>query len=397
MLLFAIATISPFALIGVAAVVGGVWGWLALGYVTVLVFVLDRLIAGQIRNADPEAEFPAADTLLVALGLGHFWLMAVAILAVSGTTGLGAPDRAVIAISAALVFGQISHPVAHELIHRPARRLRLLGKLVYSSILFGHHASAHLRVHHVHVGSSDDPNSARRGEGFYRFMLRAWRGSFRAGLAAENRLRQSGERPIWSHPYALYLAGALAMLALAGLLGGPAGAGALIFMSAYAQAQILLSDYVQHYGLRRAVRADGTRAPVGPQHSWNAPHWYSSAMMLNAPRHSDHHVTPSRPYPALQLASGQMPTLPHSLPVMAVLALAPPLWRRIMDPLCTRWDAPEQDGLRSPLPASGQDAKAGGLAGQDLPHSGHEDDPDRDMPDGHHAGPCPGADERGGV
>ena len=67
-------------------------------------------------------------------------------------------------------------------------------------------------------------------------------------------------------------------------------------------------------------------------------------MTLNAPRHSDHHVTPARAYPALQLQAATMPMLPHSLPVMAVLALVPPLWRRIMDPRAARWRAQDTSG-----------------------------------------------------
>ena len=60
-------------------------------------------------------------------------------------------------------------------------------------------------------------------------------------------------------------------------------------------------------------------------------------MMLNAPRHSDHHMHPSRAFPALELTPGTMPMLPRSLPVMAVLALVPPLWHRVMDRRVARW------------------------------------------------------------
>jgi len=99
-----------------------------------------------------------------------------------------------------------------------------------------------------------------------------------------------------------------------------------------------MSDYVQHYGLRRTVGPDGRPEPVGPRHSWNAPHWFTSALMLNAPRHSDHHAHPSRPYPELTLpAPDTAPTLPHSLPVMACLALWPSQWRRVMDPRARLW------------------------------------------------------------
>jgi alkane 1-monooxygenase len=59
--------------------------------------------------------------------------------------------------------------------------------------------------------------------------------------------------------------------------------------------------------------------------------------MLNAPRHSDHHAHPSRPYAVLRLSDG--PLLPRSLPVMAGVALFPRRWRRMMDPLVAKWQA----------------------------------------------------------
>ncbi|WP_297771478.1 alkane 1-monooxygenase [uncultured Roseovarius sp.] len=332
---FIIATSLPLCLTGLAAVQGGIWGWLAVGYVTVLVFTLDRLIAHQPANPDPDAEFPAADALLIGLGLGHLALLPLAVWAIAGASALAPVERLLVAIAAGLVMGQISHPVAHELIHRGARFKRRLGRLIYTSLLFGHHASAHLHVHHVHVASAQDPSSARGGEGFYRYTARAWPGGFMAGLRAENR-RQTG-RSVPEHPYILYLGGAAGALLISGATLGWRGVAALVFIAGYAQIQILLSDYVQHYGLRRAVLPDGRAEPVGPQHSWNAPHVASAAMTLNAPRHSDHHVIPKRPYPALQLTPPSMPVLPYALPVMAVLALVPPLWRRIMDPHAARW------------------------------------------------------------
>jgi alkane 1-monooxygenase len=342
MRLFAFATSLPLVLTVLAALFGGLWGALAVGYMTVLVFWLDRLVARAAGNPDPEAEFPAADPLLVARGLGHFIVLGLALAGVAGATGLSPVERLMLGIAAGLVAGQIAHPVAHELIHRGARGKRRLGRLIYTSLLFGHHASAHLHVHHTHVATPADPSSARRGEGFYRYALRAWPGAFRAGLRAETR-RHGGTG--LRHPYALYLGGAAAMVAGAAALWGWQGLGALGFIAGYAQVQILLSDYVQHYGLSRAARDDGRYEPVGPAHSWNARQWYSSAMTLNASRHSDHHVTPQRPYPALQLRPEIMPVLPHSLPVMAVLALVPPVWRRVMDRRAARWRESSGEGL----------------------------------------------------
>ena len=337
MILFSIATLCPVPLIILAGLTGYPWGILAVLYMTLLMFCLDVLIRRSVTNPDPEAEFPAADRLLVLIGVAHLGLILFALWIMGGGSDLSVREQVVCAFAVAVFSGHIAHPAAHEMIHRPDRRLRLLGRLVYSAMLFGHHASAHLRVHHVHVGTREDPNSARFNEGFYRFAMRAWPGGFLAGMKAENRLRRGRDMPLWRHPYALYLGMMPVLGLLAVLLGGLPGLGALILMAIYAQIQILLADYVQHYGLRRLPRADGTPEPVSLRHSWNAPHVASAAITLNAPRHSDHHTTPLRPYPALQLHEAEMPCLPHSLPAMAMLAIVPPLWRRVMNPLCDKW------------------------------------------------------------
>ncbi len=341
MLLFYCATLAPAALIALGAAIGGPWPALAVLYMTVLVFALDRLVPASARDdSEGEGEFPAAMPLLVILGGVHFVLLALTVEAIGAPGGLDMVQRILLAVAAALVFGQIAHPVAHELIHKPARAARLLGRMIYTSLLVGHHASAHLRVHHVHVASDGDPNSARRGEGFYRFALRAGWGSFAAGLRAETAMLRRAGRPLWRHPYILYVAGAAACIIAAWGLGGAPGVAGYLAMCLYAQMQILMSDYVQHYGLRRQTLPDGRLEPVGPQHSWNTPHWFSSALTLNAPRHSDHHVNPGRIYPALRLRRDVMPCLPYPLPAMAALSLAPPWWRRVMDRRVDKWAPP---------------------------------------------------------
>lgn len=147
-------------------------------------------------------------------------------------------------------------------------------------------------------------------------------------------LAQARARFAALRPYADYLLGGAAMAVLVTLWFGAGGLLAYLLLCLYAQMQLLLSDYVQHYGLERAHLGNGRYAPVDETHSWDAPHPVSSLWMLNAPRHSDHHAHPARPYPALQLGQTDAPgrpMLPRSLPAMAALALFPPLWRRVMD------------------------------------------------------------------
>ena len=329
---FTLVTGLMVVLLGLGLAFGGLWSVLALVYITLFTVCMDR-ISGLAASDHPGEAIPTGDALSIALGLVHFVLLYVGVRVLASGDASGVVDKILIFIALSLFVGQVGNANAHELIHRSNRWMRRLGVAVYSSILFGHHASAHVRVHHVHAATERDPNSARLGETYYAFALRAWTGALIEGFRAELRLRKG----TGLHPYVGYAAGAALSLALAFALGGFAGVAVLLAISAYAQAQLLLSDYVQHYGLRRRETAPGKCEPVGPQHSWNSPHPFSSALMLNAPRHSDHHAHPARPYPALDLDRATMPILPHPLPVMATLALVPPVWRRLMDRRAARW------------------------------------------------------------
>ena len=327
MLLFVPITLIPVGLIGMATVWGGVWVALALLYLTALTATLDLIIA-RVAKPLPDSEFPAATGLSVVLALAHFGLLGLVVWALAGD-GLGWAEKLGLFAAAGLFFGQVSNSNAHELIHRPGRALHRLGMWVYVSLLFGHHTSAHPLVHHRLAATRADPSSARLGESLYRFMIRAWVGSFRAGLRADSaRLVQAG-RGWGRHPYLIYFGGAFLCLGLATWAGGLLP---YLALAGFAQLQLLMSDYVQHYGLTRTIGAQGKPEPMGSAHSWNAPHLMSSALMLQAPRHSDHHARPALPYAALGIPAGA-PMLPRSLPVMACVALYPRLWGRVMDPL----------------------------------------------------------------
>lgn len=331
MIWYTVASLTPAALLALACVFGSLWPLMSVLSITVFVFFMDKL-----SRLLPVTQATGHGLSMVLAGV-HFVLLALGVWALAGDH-LEVLDKVLIYIGLGLFFGQISNSNAHELIHAGARFPRRIGTAIYVSLLHGHHVSAHLRVHHVQVATPDDPNSARRGEGFWAYALRVLRGEFIAGFQAEQTHRARTATPLseLSHPYLGYVGGAVLALLISHLIAGGAGVLAHIAIAFYAQLQLLLSDYVQHYGLRRRIGQNGKPEPVGPQHSWNAPKWYSAAMMLNAPRHSDHHLRPARAFPALEITE-DMPVLPHSLPVMAVVALFPPFWRRVMDRRVARW------------------------------------------------------------
>ncbi len=323
----------PVVLLILAALFGGVFSALAFLWITLIAFVLDEadIVPRGATGGDDDPRLVL--WLPVALAAAHFLMIPLALWSLSGP-GHGLVGWVLTFLAFGLWFGQVSNANAHELIHRTDRRLFLLGMWVYITLLFGHHTSAHRRVHHRFVATSDDPNTAERGESFYDFAVRAWPGAFRAGYEMDRMLMRPrlGRRAALVHPYVIYVGGALVTLCLIGLTLGSTDLVIWLALCAHAQVQILLSDYVQHYGLRRRTGPDGRPEPVGPQHSWDAPQAFTGLSLLNANRHAAHHMRPGQSFAELELSPGQKaPMLPYSLPIMATIALVPPLWHRLMD------------------------------------------------------------------
>lgn len=332
---FALCTLTPLVLLTVGVFQGGYWLWGALCYTLALAGVIDQFIPLVLGDAEEGREFPGSDLLLMIIALGALLALPTAVWAIAGHSGRSSGEKILIFIALGHWLGQVGHPAAHELIHRPTRVMFWLGRMVYSALLFGQHVSAHRLVHHRYVATPLDPNSARKGEGFYHFFWRAWRGSFWRGMEAESKLRKGKTL----HPYGIYFMIYAFSLCIAFVIGGFGGLLVWLALALQAQIQILVSDYVQHYGLRRASLPNGKFEPVGPQHSWNTSHWFSSAMMLNAPRHSDHHVNPMRPYPKLRLPQKDVaPRLPWPLPLACAMAFIPSLWRRKMKRHLKKWN-----------------------------------------------------------
>ncbi len=331
---FALFALLPGILLIAACLWGGGWIWAALVWMGGASQIVDTLIARGFADPGQDEVPPLTDALSVGLAGLHFLLLGLGLAALVGD--MGAASRVALFLGLGMFFGQVSNSNAHELIHRGGRGLFRLGAAVYVTLLFGHHTSAHRLVHHRHVATGLDPNSARLGQSFWHFLPRALLGSFRAGLVAERAL--SAAKPGRLNPYWAWVGGGITCCLAVVLAFGPAGLGWYLALCLYAQMQMMLADYVQHYGLERRPRPDGRPEPVGPRHSWDAPHFLSSAMMVNAPRHSDHHAHPGRAYPALRLARAEnpRPMLPYSLPVMATLAMLPRVWRRVMDPRVRR-------------------------------------------------------------
>ncbi len=329
---FALITILPAYLLVIGASWGGIWPLVALLFLTVFGFILDRTI-----DAPEDAPLEAAlnRILPVSLAVIHFLLLGFAIWSLSQNNQTFW-EKMLIFMGFGLYFANTSNANGHELIHRASRLERNLGKWVFISHLFGHHTSAHMLIHHPYVSTPYDPNSAPYNRGFWQFWRKAWRGSFLSGLRAENVRRGLPPDQLPTnikHPYFTYTAGAAVLVALVAYFTGLSGVLWYLALAFTAQTGLLLTDYIQHYGLRRTEGSDGKFEPVSPAHSWNSQHWFTRHLTLNAVRHSDHHAKPMKPYNALaNYPPDQAPELPYPAGIMTFIALFPRWWRRVMNP-----------------------------------------------------------------
>jgi alkane 1-monooxygenase len=334
---FSLVTLLPTFLLGVAAIYGGL---LPLAPLFVLAG-LNHLVDATFENMpDTAVEHHFKTALPLVLAIAHFGLLTLGIWALAIKTD-PLITKVPLFLAFGLYFASVSNANGHELIHRTGRLPFMLGKWIFISHLFGHHTSAHRLIHHPYVATRFDPNTARYNETFYHFFARAWRGSFLAGLSAENtRLgyRSDSRTLDLTNPYFTYIMGSALLL---GLVAGFAGwQGLLIYLgfAAFAQSGLLVTDYVQHYGLTRSENKDGKFAAIAPHHSWNAPHWFSRNLTINAPLHSDHHAKPARAFTDLQSYGPEVaPQLPYSPGIMSFLALYPKRWRKVMNPLVAQW------------------------------------------------------------
>ncbi|MBF6469586.1 alkane 1-monooxygenase [Nocardia beijingensis] len=244
---------------------------------------------------------------------------------------LSVVDKLGLAATLGFVSG-IGINAAHELGHRVEHLERWLAKIALAQSGYGHFFVEHNRGHHVRVATPEDPASARLGESLWEFLPRSVSGSFRSALALEReRLARKG-KGWWSVHNHILQAWSMTLV-LFGALIAAFGYQVLPWLLLQAVIGIGLLEtvnYVEHYGLLRARRANGMYARCSPRDSWNSDHLVTNIFLFHLQRHSDHHANPGRRYQTLR-TSEQAPQLPAGYAAMIVLAAIPPLWRWTMD------------------------------------------------------------------
>lgn len=320
----------------------GAWLWSLVFFGFVGIPLVDLLFGKDNGNPSADAEQALQDnpyyvrTLYVAVILHWvaFVYMAytVSMIDASWLALLGGM------LSAGVCNG-MSVVVGHELGHKITdARQSLMGRLMLACSAFGHYTLSHNVEHHKLVATPGDPSSARMGENLYQFFLREAVGTLRGTWALEQGKARRQGRSVWSFANKTLQAAAISVVSCSILfsLFGSIMIPYLLVSSLLAWWLLSNASYVEHYGLLREKTADGQYRRCDARHSWNSNYLFSNLLMLQVQRHSDHHQHPSRPYQLLRVTES-MPMLPQGYPSMFLLAMIPPLWFAVIDPLLLKW------------------------------------------------------------
>ena len=230
--------------------------------------------------------------------------------------------------------------IGHEMIHRRTSWERRLGELLLASASYPQYSTEHIYIHHAQVGTPHDVGSAPRGESFWSYfpkeIISNLTGSWK--VAGERLARR--RLPIWhlSNPFWRYGAYMAFWYGLVFLMGGIWAVLVFAALGFSCVFSMKISNYLQHYGLRRVRLANGRWEKVMPRHSWSADWKFSNWLFFNMQRHADHHAVASRQFPLLQNCNPEeSPHLPGTYGDMMNLVLRPKRWFAKMDPIVDQW------------------------------------------------------------
>jgi len=330
----------PFAAIALHAATGsGVWLWLGPIVILGVVPVID-LVAGLDRANPPDSVMTALESdryyrWIIFAFLPLHYAGFVAGMHVIARGDLTTSEKVGLAVTVGFITG-LGINTAHELGHKRESHERWLAKIALAPAAYGHFYIEHNRGHHVRVATPVDPASSRVGESFYRFWPRS------VGCSAINAWRLESRRYARRHqsPWRVGndVLNAWAMtLVLWAVMVTWLGVGVLPYLVIQGVMGFTLLEavnYLEHYGLlrERVGAGDNERwERVEPRHSWNSNNLTTNVLLYHLQRHSDHHAAPTRRYQALR-DDVDAPVLPTGYAGMILLALVPPVWRRVMDP-----------------------------------------------------------------
>lgn len=346
----------PLALPPLLLAAGEASGWINLFAwgVPVVVFVLipllDLMLGQDGLNPDEQADVPHMNSERFYQVMTMGWVVAFAVLLVwgmlvlaSGVFSIAGSIGWVVSIG---IVGGLGINVAHELIHKDGKLETRAGGFLLALVSYAGFKVEHLRGHHVHVSTPEDASSSRFNQSLYNFLPRAYGRNFvNAWRLEAQRLEKKGLPALhWRNELIWWYSLTAVVLAGFTLAFGWLGAAFFLGQSFMAFTLLEIVNYLEHYGLHRRKLENGRYERTTPEHSWNSNYFLTNVFLFHLQRHSDHHAFAKRRYQVLR-HHDVAPQLPAGYAAMVVLALFPPLWRKVMNPRVVAYYKGEEEQL----------------------------------------------------
>ncbi len=333
----------PLALPGLLLAAGeatgliNVFAWGVPVVVFGIIPMLDKLLGQDAVNPDEQADVPRmnSERFYQVITLG--WVAAFLVLLAWGlhvlASGIFSVPGAIGWTFSIGIVGSLGINVAHELIHKDGKLETRAGGFLLALVCYGGFKVEHLRGHHVHVSTPDDASSSRYNQSLYNFLPQAYAHNFiNAWRLEAQKLERKGQPALhWRNELIWWYGISTLALTACTVAFGWLGVAYFLGQSFIAFTLLEIVNYLEHYGLHRRRLENGRYERTGPEHSWNSNYFLTNVLLFHLQRHSDHHAHAKRRYQVLRHHE-IAPQLPAGYSTMIVLALFPPLWKKVMNP-----------------------------------------------------------------
>ena len=315
---------------------GGYWSYSALLFAFVLIPLLELLLPKNTRNYSPvQVEKRLRNKffdLLLYLNVPIVYGALVFSLYKITHYNLPLYEIAGMTLSLGVILGANGINVAHELGHRKNWWERILGKTLLIPSHYTHFYIEHNHGHHLNVGTSADPSTAKYNQNLFSFWGQSVFGTYQKAWEIQVNLNDIESRPIlsWKNDMFWFAIIQMSYLIAVQIYFGLLGVLLALFAGIIGFLLLETINYIEHYGLRRNSLISGRPERVSEKHSWNSNHILGRIILYELTRHSDHHFKSQKKYQVLE-NHDTSPQLPFGYPTCMVLAFFPPLWFAVMN------------------------------------------------------------------
>ncbi|HRH56197.1 MAG TPA: alkane 1-monooxygenase [Chitinophagales bacterium] len=327
----------------------GLWSFFAFAFIYIFIPVMEFIFTGTDENFTPDEEAAERkdiyyDLLIYTMVPMQFIILGFYLWTIS-TKPLQWYEYLGITLAMGTACGALGINVAHELGHRTKKYEQFMSKMLLMTTCYMHFFIEHNRGHHKNVSTPLDPATSRLNESFYAFLPRTVIGSWMSAWHLEahrlKKMKQNFWNPLHNEMLRFQIIQVLFCVTIY-LVFGWIGLAGFLAASFIGFTLLEIVNYIEHYGLMRKQLPNGSYEKVKPHHSWNSGHELGRIFLFELTRHSDHHFNPSRKYQILRHFE-HAPQMPTGYLAMIPLALIPPLWFKVMNPLVEKHNATVTD------------------------------------------------------